>query len=200
MIDNDASLTRWWRLGPWSRNALMRSGDRVESTLVLVVVMLILLLVPFAGAFGTATYTRLTDEARIARQTEQQVSAVLLANPLPPMGDVPVRGPVGPDRAPARWSVNGTEHTGDVETGIGDKAGQTVTIWVDAHGNYMTNPNTGTENGFEAVVSALAFWSLGTVGCGVLLAGVHSLMAKHHRAQWQKEWNSLGQAPGWTVR
>ncbi|KAF0958727.1 Rv1733c family protein [Rhodococcus sp. T7] len=200
MNESDASFTRWWRLGPWNCNSLTRSGDRVESTVVLVMVMFVLLLVPFACAFGTATYTRLTDEARIARQTEQQVSAVLLANPLPPMGDVPVRGPVGPDRAPAHWSVNGTEHTGDVATGIGDKAGQTVTIWVDSHGNYMTTPNTGTENGFEAVVAALAFWSLGTVINGVLLVGVHSLITKHHLAQWQREWSSLGQAPGSPVR
>lgn len=50
---------RWWRLGLWSRNRLMRRSDRYEAVIVLLTVMLVLLLIPFAGTFGTATHTRL---------------------------------------------------------------------------------------------------------------------------------------------
>ena len=85
------------------------------------------------------------------------------------------------------------------QRGTGAWAGQTVTVWVDKDGNYMAAPNTATDNALGAIGAALGFLMLGTVGCGLLLLGVHWLLDKHHRSQWQREWQGLGHAPGWSV-
>ncbi|NHU44159.1 MULTISPECIES: hypothetical protein [Rhodococcus] len=96
--------------------------------------------------------------------------------------------------------VDGAEHTGIVDSGVGARAGQTVTVWVDEDGNYMQAPNTGTDNAIGALGgAALGFLVLGTVGCGLLLIGFHWLLDKRHRAQWQREWQSLGHTPGWSI-
>ncbi|EKT76665.1 hypothetical protein WSS_A41710 [Rhodococcus opacus M213] len=161
-------------------------------------VLVVVWLVPVAGAIGTATYTRLTDQAHQAATSGQQVPAVLLDDPRPPMGEPPTRGPTGQDQVRARWVVDGTEHTGIVVSGVGARAGQAVTVWVDEDGNYMQAPNTGTDNAIGALGAALGFLVLGTVGCGLLLIGFHWLLDKRHRSQWQREWQSLGHTPGWS--
>ncbi|EID77822.1 MULTISPECIES: Rv1733c family protein [Rhodococcus] len=199
MIGGETVLDRWWRLAPWSGNPLMRRSDRIESLMVLIMVGVVLMLVPIAGAVGTATHTRLTEQAQQAAANGQQVPAVLLENPRPPMGEEPTRGPTGQDQVRARWVVDGTEHTGIVDTGTGARAGQTVTVWVDKDGNYMAAPNTATDNALGAIGAALGFLMLGTVGCGLFLIGFHWLLAKHHRSQLQREWQGLGHAPGWSV-
>ena len=76
-------VMRWWRLGPWSRNRLMRSGDRAEAVMTVVAVLLLVLL-QFAAAFGMVTYTGLERQAAIARATVHPVPAVLLEDPIPP--------------------------------------------------------------------------------------------------------------------
>ncbi|MFC9552539.1 hypothetical protein ACFTWF_16995 [Rhodococcus sp. NPDC056960] len=199
MTGGNAVPVRWWRLAPWSGNPLMRRSDRIESTIVLVVVVVALMVVPVAGAVGTATYTRLTERAHQVAGSGRQVPAVLLDDPRPPPGEIPMRGPAGRDQAPARWVLEGTEHTGVVETDIGARAGQTVTVWVDADGNFMQPPNSGTESGIEAISAAIMFLILGITGCGLLLAGTHGALARYRRSRWQREWQSLGHRPGWPV-
>ncbi|RZL76981.1 MAG: hypothetical protein EOP32_26770 [Rhodococcus sp. (in: high G+C Gram-positive bacteria)] len=199
MFGGATVLARWWRLGPWSGNPIMRRSDRIESVVVLIVAVVVLMLVPVAGAIGTATHTRLTDQARSAAASGQQVPAVLLDDPRPPMAETPTWGPTGRDQVRAHWVVDGTEHTGIVDTDIGARAGQTVTVWVDEGGNYMQAPNTGTENAIGAIGAALAFLVFGTAGCGLFLIGIHWLLATSHRSRWQREWRSLGHTPGWSI-
>nr|WP_271211841.1 hypothetical protein [Rhodococcus wratislaviensis] len=141
----------------------------------------------------------MTEQAQQAAANGQQVPTVLLENPRPPMREEPTRGPTGQDQVRARWVVAGTEHTGIVDAGTGAWAGQTVTVWVDKDGNYMAAPNTATDNALGAIGAALGFLMLGTLGCGLFLIGFRWLLAKHHRSQWQREWQGLGHAPGWSV-
>ncbi|MCZ4586043.1 hypothetical protein [Rhodococcus opacus] len=86
-----------------------------------------------------------------------------------------------------------------MDTDVGARAGQTVTVWVDEGGNYIQAPPTGTDNAIGAISAALAFLMLGTVGCGLLLLGIHWLLATSHRSQWQREWQSPGHIPRWPV-
>ncbi|MBH5143639.1 MULTISPECIES: hypothetical protein [Rhodococcus erythropolis group] len=81
MIDSYMTPVRWWRLRPWSENPLMRRSDRIESVVILIVAVTVLLLVPLAGAIGTAAHARLTDQARSAAVSGRQVQALLLENP-----------------------------------------------------------------------------------------------------------------------
>ena len=45
---------RWWIARPLGRNPLLRAADRLEALLILVVIAGWLLVVPIAGAVGTA--------------------------------------------------------------------------------------------------------------------------------------------------
>ncbi len=72
---------RWWRLGPWSRNHLMRPSDRYEATIILIILLtaaVVLLLIPVAAAFGTSTQTRLEQQTHTLRAGVRPVPAVLL--------------------------------------------------------------------------------------------------------------------------
>ncbi len=196
MIDSNMTPVRWWRLRPWSGNPLMRRSDRIESVVILIVAVTVLLLVPLAGAIGTAAHARLTDQARSAAASGRQVQALLLENSRPPVAENPTRAPTGHDQVRAQWEVDGTERSGLVDTDVGAEAGQTVTVWIDTSGNYMHAPNTGTENAIEAISVAFAFLMLGTTAGGLLLLGIRCLLAAYRRSGWQREWQSLEHTPG----
>ena len=136
-----ATPIRWWRLRPWSRNHLMRPSDRLEATLMLLTAAVVLLLIPVAAAFGTATHIRLEHQAQALAAAVHQVPAVLLEDtyPAPDTPEYAIR-PVGTQHtARARWTAPHGEHVAAVPTDTPAKAGQTVTISVDADGN-LTGP------------------------------------------------------------
>ena len=53
----------------------MRRIDRYEATLVLLTAVLVVLLIPFAAAFGTATHTRLQHQTQALRAGVHQIPA-----------------------------------------------------------------------------------------------------------------------------
>ncbi|RZL83282.1 MAG: hypothetical protein EOP32_08155 [Rhodococcus sp. (in: high G+C Gram-positive bacteria)] len=198
MIGEQALVMRMWRLGPWSGSRLMRGSYRLESSIVLVVVALVLILVPFAAAFGTATHTRLDDRSRADRETRHQIAALLLEDASVNLADTtPATGATG--QAPARWAVDGSTHTGMVQTAPEAKAGQTISIWIDPAGKIVDAPKTGTENAFEAVGAALALWTMGATICLTMLIGTRWAGTRYRMSQWDREWRNLGKAPGWPV-
>ncbi|KAF0961130.1 Rv1733c family protein [Rhodococcus sp. T7] len=192
---------RIWRLVPWSRNALMRPSDRLESVIVIVVVAVVLLLLPVAAAFGTATYTRLRDQARVEGATRSEVSAVLVEDAVRVYNEDAVRGTGGPDVGQARvhWSVGGIGHTHMIDADSEAKAGDAVSIWVDANGNLSAAPMTGGESAVAAVIGAIAVWATSIIAGVLFLLGVHWSASRHRLAQWNREWAGIGKAPGWPV-
>jgi hypothetical protein len=172
----------------------MRGTDRLESVVVLFVVVLVLLLVPLAGAVGTATYDRLDLESRAARHP---VDAVLIESAGP--SEEPTPGVTTQFRAPARWSVDGVEHTGDVDIPPGATAGQTVAVWIGPDGEQAPPPRSGAANVAEAVATALVVWVAGTAGCAAVFSVFGWLATKRRLARWDWEWGRVGQSPGWPV-
>ncbi|MDH6291039.1 hypothetical protein ACNJ7E_32060 [Rhodococcus sp. NM-2] len=198
MIGEQTLVSRMWRLGPWSGNRLMRGGHRLESSVFLAVVALVLILVPLASAFGTATHTRLDDQSRADRENRHQIAAVLLEDATVNLADTtPATGATG--QAPARWAVDGTTRTGQVLTAPEAKAGQTISMWIDPAGKIVDAPKTGTENAFEAVGAALALWTMGATICLTMLIGIRWAGTRYRMSQWDREWRNLGKAPGWPV-
>jgi hypothetical protein len=198
MIGEHTSPVRMWRLGPWSGNRLMRSSDRLESSVFIVAVALVLIMVPFAAAFGTATNTRLNDQTRTDRQTRHETPAVLLADSPAQLTDT-AAAPRSKGQAPARWTANGTTHTGQVQTEPEAKSGQTISVWIDQTGNLVDPPKTGTENALAAVGSALAVWTTTAAICLLTLFGIRWAGTRYRMSQWDREWRNLGKAPGWPV-
>ncbi|MFZ2172980.1 MAG: hypothetical protein WAW17_02885 [Rhodococcus sp. (in: high G+C Gram-positive bacteria)] len=199
MIGDQTIPVRMWRLAPWNRNRLMRAGDRWESAGILLVSLLVLIMIPFAAAFGTTTYTDLNEQARVDRETRREVPAVLLEDAQPAPGDNAARSPDGKDRAAARWTVDGTEHSGDVQAESGMKAGATVIVWVDPNGDLADAPRTGVENAVLAVGAAVSAWASASALCLGLLLLARWLAGRHRLAQWDREWEQIGKKPGWPV-
>lgn len=174
----------------------MRPCDRLESVLVLVVTVWVLMMVPIAAAFGTATYTRLDAQARADRATSQQVPAVLVEDARPGRGDVPARWPQDSAHGRAQWSVQGVPRGGDAPAPPGARVGETVSVWIDAQGELVAAPATGADTAAAAVIAAVVVWVAGAIGGVVLLLGVHAATARHRMAHWDAEWNELGKPPG----
>ncbi|MFE7422184.1 hypothetical protein [Rhodococcus sp. NPDC057529] len=191
-----AAPIRWWRLGPWSRNHLMRPSDRVEATLMLLTATVVLLLIPVA-AFGTATHTRLEQQTQTLRAGMHQVSAVLLEDTYlaPDIPEYAIRPAGTQNTARARWTTPHGEHTGAVPTDTPAKAGQTITISVDADGNLTGPIPDSQENTALAVTAACGLWAL-TAGTILLIAALaHRLFHRNRLRRWAHEWKQFDRPP-----
>uniref|UniRef100_UPI003F656BC7 hypothetical protein n=1 Tax=Rhodococcus opacus TaxID=37919 RepID=UPI003F656BC7 len=107
---------------------------------MLFVVVVVLLMVPFAAAYGTATFTRLDAQARADRAASQQIPAVLMEDSLPGVAAVANRSHHTGSHAQAQW---GTEHGAHrrcpgSDGGAGRGDGQRVDRW-----EWGTRPRTG---------------------------------------------------------
>lgn len=192
---------RWWRLVPWSRNPLMRATDRFDAVVAAVLIAFILMMVPFAAAFGTVTNTGLNERSQAELQTRYAQSAVLIDDPRHVVvPDAASRFPETQDRATAQWTApDGALRSTVVETRSGTHRGDTVTVWVDMSGNVVDEPRLGVENAVIAVSAALSVWAAAAV-CSVLLyLGVRWVNGRSRMRQWDREWNDLGRTPGWPV-
>lgn len=199
MTGAPTTSVRLWRLGPWSRNPLVRPCDRFESVLVLFVVVVVLLMVPFAAAYGTATFTRLDAQARADRAASQQIPAVLMEDSLPGAAAVANQSHHTIFHAQAQWSVQNMAHTGDVPAPTGARAGETVSVWIDENGELVSAPASSTEIAATAVSTAIVAWVVGAIGGGVALCGAHVAITRHRLAHWDAEGNELGKPPGWAM-
>jgi hypothetical protein len=188
---------RWWRLRPWSRNHLMRASDRVEAAIVLLAVVLVLLAVPFAVAFGTATHTRLEHHTHTLRAGMHQVPAVLLEDtyPAPDTADYALHATGTRDTARARWSTPTGDHTAAVPTNNPAKAGQSITITVDAAGNLTDPIPSSHDNTITAVSAAVGVWAL-TAGAALLpTALARTLLHRNRLRRWAYEWKYFDTPP-----
>ncbi|WP_213572845.1 hypothetical protein [Rhodococcus sp. USK13] len=200
-MDSDQPLTlRWWRLAPWSRNSLMRPSDRFESLAALMTTLFVLLLVPCAAAFGTVSYTDLSEQSRTDRANRHVTTAVLVDDPKPRMDDGYTRSPLTHDYASARWlSSDGSSRTGNVEAPPRAMAGDTVEVWIDSNGDIVDAPRTGTENAALAVSAAMSVWAIGATTAILLLVITRWVGARNRMRQWDREWCTVDRTPGWTI-
>ncbi|SNT10236.1 Rv1733c family protein [Rhodococcoides kyotonense] len=188
---NTTLVVRWWRLAPWSGNALMRRGDRVVSFATILAVFTALLLIPIAAVFGVSTYSNLDAESVLERAEFHRIDAVVVDAPVPV--EVPMDyGVVTSSYATASWTYrDGIVHTGRVRLPVDASQGQRVPVWVDDAGALARPPRTGTENAALGVCAALGFWSVATMVTLVGVAGVWVLARRSDSKQWAREWRRL---------
>ncbi|RZL82437.1 MAG: hypothetical protein EOP32_11420 [Rhodococcus sp. (in: high G+C Gram-positive bacteria)] len=201
MNTHQSSASCWWRLAPWSRNPLMRTRDRINFVVAALMITFVLIMVPFAAAFGTVTYTSLNDQSRADLQSRHAQSAVLIDDPHRVIvGDAPSRAPETEDHATAQWTApDGTLQSTDVETRPGAHRGDTVSVWIDPNGHVVDEPRSGLENAAIAVGAALSVWATAAVGSFLLLSGIRWVNTRSRMRQWDREWNDVGRTPGWPV-
>lgn len=189
MFTKSAPLLRIWRVQPWSANSLMRGSDRGEAALRLLLVIVALLMVPVAGAIGTATYDRSSARIAAARATSVEVTAVLTGPPAAQSATGPYRA--GRYEAPARWEWQHLPRTGEVAVDEDAKAGAPVHIWVGPEGDPVTAPPAPGTAASDAVGTGLAVLLLGW--CVVLaLAWSARMLLEHFRSRrLDVEWRRL---------
>lgn len=193
MVSKTPGLLRVWRVQPWSVNPLMRATDRGEAILRLLTVVTALLLVPIAGAMGTAAYGRATERIQVASATMVEIPAIVTGAPTEHQPAVRYQPVVY--RAPARWMWNGTEATGTVEVERTTKAGASVDVWLGPDGRPGDPPkaagtavSTGVGTGIAVL---LAGWSAALAviwAAGVALGGI-----RHRRldVEWRRFANPI---------
>ena len=109
---------RWWIARPLGRNPLLRAADRLEALLILVVIVGWLLVVPIAGAVGTAIYDgrhRLYAEQALTRH---RVVATVVEGTATTAGRCSA-----PASVQAGWTAAGEEGIGSLSF---DTAGKSV--------------------------------------------------------------------------
>jgi uncharacterized membrane protein len=176
------------RLG-FGRNPLRRRVDRLESVLLLSILLAALLAIPGAAVLGTTVRDRAESTAAQQRMVLHQVDARTLE-------DTAQTVPSSPGEVTSRVRIAWVDTSGSVQEGwadvlIGTRAGTIVTIWLDRTGAVARAPREPADS-----------TALGTaVGVGVLMIvwpalwGLFSLARRRldrRRAQaWELEWGML---------
>lgn len=122
-------------LGAWTRrlvghNPPVRTADRVQAAITLLIALVAMLAVPIAAAAGTAIHERLVDEYMQERLSRKQVDATATASA--ESREVPQMY-AQPQLTEISWEVDGLAHT-DVLRTEHLRAREHLTLWVDDEG------------------------------------------------------------------
>lgn len=177
-------------LGNWLRylgtkNPLVRGSDRLEAMTWLMLITVVLLAMPIAGAVGTATHDSLTRQYAADRASRQEIVATATGDSI-----------VSPDPyaepfvTPIRWTYAGKERTAEMRSSR-MSAGDTVTIWVDASGGLTTRPPTERNAATAAVLAGFGLWFT-IVGIAATVGTmVHLRLDRSRQAAWDRELDDL---------
>ncbi|MFI9811271.1 Rv1733c family protein [Saccharothrix variisporea] len=169
------------------RNPVARRGDRLEGAAVVVAVVVALLGLPVAAAFGSEAYASRAAQSREQQATRYEVTAVLTADaPLVlPAGE----GAIAVSSARARWvAADDSVRQGTVETVPGLPAGAPVRIWLDAAGNPADPPVTAEGAVAGAVAVAAVVWVLFVAAVAALCVGLRLVRNGINDRRWAREW------------
>jgi len=166
---------------------LKRTSDRLECLSRILLAAVMLTAVPIALAVATGSYTQGRSEVTAQAAERQQVPAELLEDasaPADASGAVPRDG-----RASAVWTgPSGAEHTDEVSTPLGARAGSTVSVWIDQNGDRTTRPLSTSAVVGRAVGFALMIQLAISMGAYVAHRGVRRLLDRGRSRQWAAEW------------
>jgi hypothetical protein len=178
---------RWVRGGVFSRNPLVRLSDRVERLVVALAILVVLVVIPIAGAIGTATYDARAHSYVQAARTEHRVTGTVtevLRGPVDPYDDTVVAG--------VRWTAEGGERTTALQWNDSVKPGDHVDIWVDSNGNAAGKPPPTTSRAaVEAVAIALCTLVEFLGPTALLLAAISWQLGRIRKSQIEHELRTL---------
>jgi hypothetical protein len=181
--------SRWFSLGS---GELKRGSDRLHALSRLVLAGLLVLAVPLGVASGIVVHRLLDSAAESQRQARVAVPAVLLTDAT---GAWDAGATVG---TPATWRTAAGPRKGTVDAPAGDRAGATVRIWLDGHGERTVAPLTEQDVRAEALATGI----IATLAVAVLAGLGHlsavALLDRRRMRRWTEQWNLV--EPLWTSR
>jgi hypothetical protein len=168
------------------RDPLVRTTDRIEALVFVVVVVVSLLAAPIAAAVGTAVYD--TSRRAYAEQAETRHTE---AATVTDVGASPQIVRTGTTTVPARWTAAGAEHTGEVKAQSTTKTGDSVEIWVDNNGAQVPAPSPSTHAATEAAMGALVLWICMVAIAATLFTVTRAACDRIRFRRWQHDLDNL---------
>jgi len=186
------TTTRW----PWwlrvFRNPLARGVDRTETVLLIGLMAIWLVSVPLLATVASATWP--TVESRVLAEQSRVVAvdAVLQSDAASVSMDPRSPSMVQPTAAASWPGRDGRLAQGTITVGSTARAGDHLTIWLDADGTVVDRPmTTHTAAGLLAAGTAGAWLVLGLTIAGVGRA-VRWRFDRRRSRSWAQEWASFG--------
>jgi hypothetical protein len=181
----------WPVLRLFSRSPLMRTTDRVEAAVAALTVLLVVIAAACAGVIGTMIHDTETQNYREQARTRH----VLVARAV---DDSKSAGSAETTASavPARWHVNGLDHTGVLATQYAVKAGGSLQIWVDDDGNRVDQPTPIARAAMDALSVAVVGWLVVALAVAQVVAAVRAHLKRMRDAQWEREIRSLVEDDG----
>jgi hypothetical protein len=170
----------------FSRSPLVRRSDRLEASVKLMALIVALLLIAPAAAFGTSVHDQERQVA--ARQSAEwhTVDATAADNSL-----VISRFGAAGFRTHVHWRAGGSDHNAWFVGPKNLRVGDQTSVWVNSRGDYVGSPLTRDQVSAAAFGAAALFWLSLT---GSLYAMVQTLRwwLDHKRyGMWAAEWREL---------
>lgn len=186
---------RVWRLGPWATNRLMRPGDRVESTIRILAVVVVLAAVPICAAIGTARYTDAAVELRTENARKTPVTATIVTVPV---RTTTVSMETSADRyeATARWIHD--DRPGQVTTTVSESAhlGQQLTVWLAPDGRPTSAPLPADTAAVRGIGLGLATFVEICFAAAAAVWLTWWAFGVRRRAAWAREWRMIARPIG----
>lgn len=171
-----------WLLRAFGRNPLVRSSDRWEAIITALTVVVVILMLPVAGAVGTAVYYSEAVSYARAAATYHSVAAEVTADSAG-VSEPYVVGTL----TPIRWIVDGQLRTDVVHSRHWYAAGGSMPIWVDDRGMRVAGPPNRIDPALTAVGAALVVCAAAIVAGAALLVVVRCRLDRRRYAAWDAE-------------
>jgi C4-dicarboxylate transporter len=180
------------------RNPLRRPADRVETLVLILLVMTFLVVAPLTAIAGGARAHSMAQRAQMTQAASRsQVTAVVLSVPAVSASAWGSWGLNG--LMQARWTTpDGAVVAGELPLTVGTTAGETVRVWTIRSGQLASKPMTDSQvSDFELVGEAAGTAAVALV---LAMAGLlaHRSLDKRRMAAWDDDWRTTG--PRWTAR
>lgn len=185
----DARVTRRrpWVLRVWG-NPLARSSDRTEALVLIGLIAVWVLSLPLVATVASAEWSTIAARVSADQNRAVAVDAVLVDDAPPTVVDPRSPAMVPPTAAGTWVGRDGVPAAGAVPVPAGARAGDHVTIWLDAAGTVVDPPmTTPTAAGILVAGAATAWFVLGlTFAAG--WRGLRWLFDRRRSRSWTDEW------------
>lgn len=166
---------------------MVRRSDRIEGFMSFGLIVLAILLVPFAIWAGGATAA--SQNALIAEQARSthSIAAVTTGDSVTSSVATADYIPANTETSPAQWNWNGQVHREDIIVDETTPAGTSVDIYVNDNGDKTIAPITQSAADVAAVVTGIFTWfsimSLLTIGFML----IRVWLDRSRDAQWDRD-------------
>lgn len=169
------------------RNQLLRISDRVESIATVCTLLIVILAVPVAAAFGTTVHDRrsLIDAEYLASIHQTQATVV---------GDAtPESGPQYTVfySTPVQWYSGGHSRTATIDWRDRVRVGDQIALWVNESGEFASTPAPPDQAARDGITVAIVLWMIIIGAASGVLWLLRWRLDAARLASWDRELDAL---------